>query len=408
MVLTALALSVLLLMTGLGVDVGYLRYQKQQMQKAADAGALGGAAALGYGGDWNAAAVNDVNANGFTITKTNGLTITVNNPPTSGPFAGIPGADNYVEVIVAQNQPTFFLKVTGRDSVPVRARAVAGLIPREGCIYVLDPSPSDSNDLVVSGSGQIRSNCGVYVDSPSTAGFVVSGGSCISADSINIVASGYSASRGKCPNGGISPYPPKKIKSFKNPLAWLQPPTPISCITQGQHQTVFYPTAYCGGIKINGGTATFNPGTYILAGGGLTIQGGATVTGTGVTFFNTGTAPYNDYRGFNISSGNSVVRLSAPIQGATAGIPGILFFEDPNIPWLNVGKSQISQVTGGANTALTGAFYLPTTKLTYSGGSSEVNYTQIVAYQLEVSGPSTIDTSLVHGGSPIHNPALVE
>jgi hypothetical protein len=408
MVLTALALSVLLLMTGLGVDVGYLRYQKQQMQKAADAGALGGAAALGYGGDWNAAAVSDVNANGFTVTKSNGLTITVNNPPTSGPFAGIPGTDNYVEVIVAQNQPTFFLKVTGRDSVPVRARAVAGLIPREGCIYVLDPSPSDNNDLVVTGSGQIRSNCGVYVESPSAAGFVVSGGGCISADSINIVTSGYSASRGQCPTGGISPYPPKKIKSFKNPLAWVQPPPPAaSCITQGQHQTVFYPNAYCG-ITISGGTATFNPGTYILVGGGLTILGGATVTGAGVTFFNTGSLSkgYSDYRGFTISSGN--VRLSAPIQGSDAGIPGILFFEDPRIPWLNVGKSQISQVTGGANTTLTGALYLPTTKLIYSGGSSEANYTQIVAYQLEVSGPSTIDTSLVHGGSAVHNPALVE
>src|ERR1700690_2452889 len=64
LVLTALGLVVLMLMAGLGVDVGYLRYQKQQMQKAADAGALGGAAALGYGGDWNAGAVNDVKPQG--------------------------------------------------------------------------------------------------------------------------------------------------------------------------------------------------------------------------------------------------------------------------------------------------------------------------------------------------------
>ena len=48
--LTSLALVVLALMAGLGVDVGYLRYQKQQMQKAADAGAIAGAAALIYGG----------------------------------------------------------------------------------------------------------------------------------------------------------------------------------------------------------------------------------------------------------------------------------------------------------------------------------------------------------------------
>src|ERR1700687_1999311 len=45
LVLTALALVVLMLMAGLGVDVAFLRYQKQQMQKAADAGAIAGATA---------------------------------------------------------------------------------------------------------------------------------------------------------------------------------------------------------------------------------------------------------------------------------------------------------------------------------------------------------------------------
>ena len=44
--LAALGMVVLMMMAGLGVDVGYLKYQKQQMQKAADAGALAGATAL--------------------------------------------------------------------------------------------------------------------------------------------------------------------------------------------------------------------------------------------------------------------------------------------------------------------------------------------------------------------------
>ncbi len=46
LVLGALALVVLMLMGGLGVEVGFLRYQKLQMQKAADAGAIAGASAL--------------------------------------------------------------------------------------------------------------------------------------------------------------------------------------------------------------------------------------------------------------------------------------------------------------------------------------------------------------------------
>ena len=59
LVLGALALVVLVLMAGLGVDVGFLRYEKQQMQKAADAAAMAGASALVYGGEVTVAARND-------------------------------------------------------------------------------------------------------------------------------------------------------------------------------------------------------------------------------------------------------------------------------------------------------------------------------------------------------------
>src|ERR1019366_5870972 len=111
LVVIALALVVLMLMAGLGVDVGFLRYQKQQMQKAADAGAIAGAANLVYAGFGSptitTAAKNDTAANGFTDTV-NGITVTVNNPPSSAPFSGGPYKNDYVEVIVAQSQPTFF------------------------------------------------------------------------------------------------------------------------------------------------------------------------------------------------------------------------------------------------------------------------------------------------------------
>jgi len=125
-VITALALSVLMLMAGLGVDVGFLRYQKQQMQKAADAGAIAGAAALEYGGGYLNAAYNDAAANGFT-NGVNGVNVYVHHPPTT---VGDPFYldTNYVEVIVAQVQPTFFMPVGGIQSVNVSARAVASAV----------------------------------------------------------------------------------------------------------------------------------------------------------------------------------------------------------------------------------------------------------------------------------------
>src|SRR5579863_5734290 len=105
LVLVAVSVMMLLMMAGLGLDVGWLHYQKQQMQKAADSAALAGAEALTYGSNPLTAAANDATANGYT-TGRNGATVTVNHPPqTAGdPFAG---NSNYVEVIVAQARPTF-------------------------------------------------------------------------------------------------------------------------------------------------------------------------------------------------------------------------------------------------------------------------------------------------------------
>src|SRR5512133_1934198 len=101
MVLTALALTFIMLMAGLGGDVGYLKYQRHQMQKAADAAALAGASVLSYSSNETNirnAAYNDSSANGFA-NGSNGIAVTVNHPPTSGPFAG---NSAYVEVYVAQ------------------------------------------------------------------------------------------------------------------------------------------------------------------------------------------------------------------------------------------------------------------------------------------------------------------
>ncbi len=129
LVLTALALVVLMMMAGLGVDVGYLRYQKQQMQKAADAGAIAGASALIYNGNWNAAALSDTAANGF-INGQDGIVVTVSSPPADPPFSGAPNAGSYVEVVVSQPQPTFFMRVC-QSMTWCRPQPVGGFLDSE-------------------------------------------------------------------------------------------------------------------------------------------------------------------------------------------------------------------------------------------------------------------------------------
>ena len=174
LVLTALGLVVLMLMAGLGVDVGYLRYEKQQMQKAADAGAIAGASAYLYESTWKVAAKNDTAANGFAD-GSNGVSVTVNEPPSSGPFADQLG---FVEVIVKQPQPTFFMRVGGFTSVPVSARAVANANgSASGCIYALDRGATLS--FVAQGTITLTSECGIRVRSNDPGAYDDGGTKCL-------------------------------------------------------------------------------------------------------------------------------------------------------------------------------------------------------------------------------------
>jgi uncharacterized membrane protein len=64
-VFVAFALVALLCFLALAIDVGYLRYQRRQIQTAADAAALAGASELSYTGV-SAAAKADSSSNGYT------------------------------------------------------------------------------------------------------------------------------------------------------------------------------------------------------------------------------------------------------------------------------------------------------------------------------------------------------
>ena len=403
LVLTALALFVLLTVAGLGIDVGYLRYEKQQMQKAADAGANAGAAALVYGGNYTAAARNDAAANGFTH-GSNGITVTVNDPPqTPGdPFYNQTG---YVEVIVAQPQPTFFMKVGGFNSVNVSARSVGSALGNaSGCIYVLDPSTLHSFD--VEGTATINSACGILVNSNDPAAFKKTG-----SGNITVSSGGFGIVGGTniAGSGTITPTPTTGIAPFSDPLAGLVAPTYTTCnfsnTTIGSSGAHLSHGTYCNGIKITGsGTVIFDAGTYVLLGGGLWITGTPTLTGTNVTFYNTGNSTYT-YKPVQVNGSGSTV-LSAPTTGPLAGI---LFFQDRSI--ISCCSSITDNSVNGSNGAVyTGALYFPSTPIIYTGSSSLSAYSIIVGWQVTMVGSSTLndDYTSLPGGSPVHTGFLAE
>lgn len=398
LLLMALSMIVLCGFAGIGVDMGYMRYMQRRMQAATDSAALAGAAELNYG-DVTSAAQADAATNGFT-NGVNGTTVTVNNPPLSGPNQGNP---NYVEVLVAQSQPTFFMKLLGVNSEMVSTRAVAYSGVSGACIYALNPT--ESSAFVVEGNSDLSAQCGILDNSNnSTAALVQNGSGCLSGKYIGVV--GQFKDDSSCPP---APAPVTGIAGFSDPLAFLQPPTVGPCNYQSVSITggtpTLYPGVYCGGINISGGSTdvTFSPGTYIINGGGMNISGGANVQGDGVTFYITGTS--SSFKGVSITGGTNS-ELIAPSSGT---YNGILFFQDRSIS--STSSSADSNIAGGSGTAVQGTLYFPTTNLTYSGSSVNSEYTILIADTVKIANTTTINDSYSvqkNGWSPIHSAVLSE
>ena len=412
LVVVALGMVVLLGFLGLGLDLGYLRYMKRQMQKAADAAAIAGAVELTYCGSTSdcsaltTAAQDALTENGFTSstlvtncgTSSNNLVITVNNPPCHlGASDPHHGDAHYVEVVVSQVEPLMFTKVFGVKNFTITARSEAALGSGNNCIYALDPT--DSGTITADFLASVNSQCGIVDESSSSTALTCAWFSSITGSQIGVVG-GYS--NFLCT---LSPTPKTHIltPSPTDPLAYIPAPIVGSCGTSKASPYTGYsgstaglvlsgtatlnPGVYCGGMEINNtANVTFNPGTYILTSAtsktgtsyGLTIDIGALATGSGVTFYNTlksGAAPPGPIQ-FNFTafaSGNGI-NFTAPTTGT---YQGILFFQDSS----NTSQAQIIG-RSSYNTVLQGAYYFPGAKVVFAL-DGPIKYNILDAWQIE-------------------------
>jgi len=408
LVFVCIGLLFTLLMAGLGVDVGYLRYQKHQMQKAADAAALGAAQAFIDGNDYISAGQRDSAINGFTD-GTDGTTVTVRKPPTT---AGDPfqGNDEYIEAIVSQPRPNFFMRLIAGPTTTVSSRAVATVNGSgSGCIYAMDPS--SNRTLLINGTPNVSATCGVYVRSTNPDALHINGNGQLSAGAAGagIGVVGPDGGGGWYPSNGAGYIPtPVNVPPFQDPLASLPAPTTNGSCVNFNPNNIRPNMAYCG-ISLSGnGSYTFPAGMYIIYGGGLTIAGNVTVNGTGVTFYNTGTAGgSHKYAPIKINGGLTV-NLTAPTSGT---YQGILFFQDRayTCPLHGSCSNDSSSFGGGTHENLTGALYFPGTPVLYSGNPTSSVSSLIVAWQVQFNGTSQLNNNLlIGGGSPIHTASLAE
>jgi hypothetical protein len=438
LVFAVTTLGILLMgFAGMGIDMGMMRYQKRLLQTAADAAAIAAASNLVYGGV-SAAATAAVSQNGFAVATTNlgaacpttvsNVTMTLNNGPVSGPHQS---NASYVEVCVAELQPTFFMRVVGVNSETVSARAVAtnlgGGGNTSGCLFTLG-SPSNAIEGVnVTGSVSIQgSSCGI-VDN---GNFNTTGKAfdvCAASFSVEGI-SGSAGTAGACGGKGLfctasATCPATGAPAAGDPLAYLTAPavpadatcppgstawctltaTGTSVVMPTGTTTTLNPGRYSNIVFGKNSTTTLAPGIYYIDGSpGITFNGAATVTGTGVTFYFTGSATINATGG----GSNLDMQVSAPTSGTYAGI---LMYQDP---------SDLSPPTlgGDNNTSLTGALYFPSVELTLFGNANlnaNSQYSIIVSKALALTGNPVLYLNSNYSGLPggvsiIKNAVLVE
>jgi hypothetical protein len=270
------------------------------------------------------------------------------------------------------------MKVFRSEAPMVETRAVAGLMPHDACLYVLDPH--DSGALQIAGNATVTlHDCGVQVNSDSSSAATSSGTARLTATGVGVV--------GNYTGTGYYPTPVTGVVSAPDPLAYLRPPTNLACtFTQRQviKKTVtLSPGVYCGGLEVTAaGDATLQDGIYVLKGGGLKMQAGGRIQGEEVMFYNTGTAEY-PWRPFDFHAG-STTNVSPPMSGA---YKGVLVYNDRNVT-----STDLNIFAGTPSTAFTGVLYFPSTNVRMTGDTSGAIHNMIfVARKVEFQGNTRIE-----------------
>jgi Flp pilus assembly protein TadG len=321
LILSALVLPVMLGFSGLAIDVGLLMAHRAERQNTADAAAIAGAQFLMYNPGNTAGATAEACAyaqkNGYGAGTCPSAEVRVSIPPTSGPNTSNLGA---VEVVVTKTDPTFFIKILGKNDATVQARAVGTSKPRKVnyALVVLDPTVCDafttSSDITINGGGAIVNSTAttggscIGESAKQNGGSIITAQSCLDKLGAPIVCTLDYNPRGKwtIPNNAVASPAPTKAPPFPDPLTCGPPagsqahigedycPRPVPCsasgtptgcvpaspdtvgspnnsrLTQitGNGETILRPGTYYGGIKIasTSGTIRFSPGIYVLAG----------------------------------------------------------------------------------------------------------------------------------------------
>lgn len=447
LVLTVLSMMVLMGFMAFAVDLGVLFRARRNMQIAADAAAMAGAAQLFYGGT-----TAQVKNAAYAAAKANGVdnTVAANTVTVTGPGVTLASGGtcaSCVEVQVAAPSTTFFMNLfTQTQSTNVAAMAVAGAPGNsKNCVWLMDPGLSAELDM--QGAGSVNAtNCSIYVNSNQSDAVKWNNGhpGNIIATSLEIVGPD-SAAKSALTGANVqinvaaqTPTIPTNLPGIPSSGCTGTPVTATEIIhggTAGKNQAT--DTSVSGsstnnvvcftnksGVTLDSGvvlSGTSGSGVIYVFEYGVTLNGAAQFGCYGTQNPCTANAPQSDgtflpsqtfgatldIAGGGISQGNNQLTIFAPTFGTYNSIALMQPASNKNDAKCPANKSPdpcLLIQKGSSNSTFDGIIYAPGEDLEIQDGGGGVAATGVEAAGLYAKGSGTLNISGYTAANPVTSP----
>lgn len=371
-VMFSLSLLPMIGVAGAGYDFFVISTLRNQLQIAADAGALRAARELrlARSGNYDLTPVARTAAQVVLARSVQPMT-------NVGIAATLIDNNRAAQVtITAHYQPTV-MRVVYKQPIRVGAQAIARTSGFPICALGLDESGKGA--IYLEANAKVTAQfCAVQSNSKHPQG--LSGG-----DNSLLKAGMTCSSGGKVGKGiNFEPDPITDCPIIPDPLAARPPPSVSGCghtdeVISGATMTLM-PGTFCGGLKITAGAVvTLSPGVYVMKDGPLVVEGGSSFKATSAGVYLTGAKAT-----FRFATDSSI-RMTAPTTGPMAGM---LFFEDRAAP-----LQQAHEILSDDASLLLGTIYLPRGRRSVNANKAIAQasaFTIIVAQRMELFGGSDL------------------
>jgi Flp pilus assembly protein TadG len=370
LIIGAATLPLILGSAAFAVDSIQMALMKRQLQHAADSAAMAGAYALEQNVDPEDAVHHDLDQNYFPI-LTQAESVVV------GPSGGYQQTVR-VQLTTAKKLPFFSLFT--HTTTTITGDATAALV-QTGNFCMLSLYNGTDPGIDVNGTADVTLGCGMAANSTGPQGVTAGGNSTITASPIMAVGGLDGTSNNFVAPTKLQPHSQAQADPF---LSVPNPSPPSPCLPGGALTGGTYATGtYCFtsvGIQPSN-AATFGDGSVIYVNGGdVDIKGDFTALSS--TLVMTGT---NGQAGNFTMNSQANLKMSAPTSGT---YKGLIIYRDRRAA--NVGI----KINGGASSQFSGAIYMPSTDMTFTGNSGmNVQCLQMVGQKLIFRGTAQLNNS---------------